>query len=89
MSPSSHPAALDLQAGTHALCSCGMSKNGAYCDGSHQGSGKAPHVLQLDAPKTVYLCNCGATANSPFCDGSHTRLEATATVRRPRWKFWG
>ena len=36
MSPSSHQLPLTLQAGNHALCSCGLSKNGAFCDESHQ-----------------------------------------------------
>lgn len=89
MATRTHPAALELVAGTHALWTCGKSRNGAFCDGSHQGSGKTPHILQLDAPKTVYLCNCGATGNSPFCDGSHTKLMAAPAAQRPWWKFWG
>jgi len=35
MTNSSHPQALALEAGTHALCTCGLSKNSAFCDGSH------------------------------------------------------
>ena len=35
MSTASHPAARDLPAGTHALCTCGLSKNGQFCDSSH------------------------------------------------------
>ena len=31
----SHPAALNLEAATHALCTCGLSQYGAFCDGSH------------------------------------------------------
>lgn len=76
MSPSSHPSPLALQAGSHALCTCGLSQNGAFCDGSHQGSGKAPHILQLATDQTVFLCNCAASANKPFCDGSHQRQSA-------------
>lgn len=35
MSNTSHPAPLILEAGTHALCTCGLSKNGPFCHGSH------------------------------------------------------
>ncbi len=30
-----HPTPMALEAGTHALCICGKSSNGAFCDGSH------------------------------------------------------
>jgi CDGSH-type Zn-finger protein len=35
MSTPSHPAAPELPAGAHALCTCGLSKNDQFCDGSH------------------------------------------------------
>lgn len=35
MANASHPAPAALETGTHALCSCGLSQNGAFCDGSH------------------------------------------------------
>jgi CDGSH-type Zn-finger protein len=76
MTTTSHPLPLTLQAGTQALCTCGLSKNGAFCDGSHQGSGQVPHILKLEEEKTVYLCNCGASGNKPFCDGSHAKTSA-------------
>ncbi len=89
MSNTQHPCACLLLEGSHALCTCGLTKNGPFCDGSHQGTGKTPHILKLEAAKTVYLCNCGATGNSPFCDGSHTKLTQTPAPKRPWWKFWG
>ena len=89
MSSASHPTVRELPAGTHALCTCGLSKNGLFCDGSHQGSDHTPHILRLEAPKTVYLCNCGATGNRPFCDGSHANLKGGTQAPRPWWKFWG
>ncbi|WP_225322955.1 CDGSH iron-sulfur domain-containing protein [Synechococcus sp. RSCCF101] len=68
-----HPAALELDAGTHALCICGNSSNGAFCDGSHAGTGLTPHMLKLDAATTIYGCSCGSSNTKPFCDGSHAR----------------
>ena len=70
----SHPALIALEAGTHALCVCGKSQNGVFCDGSHKGSGQTPYILQLETAKTVALCNCGQSAARPFCDGSHAKI---------------
>jgi CDGSH-type Zn-finger protein len=90
MTTAMHPSPLTLPAGTHALCTCGLSRNGAFCDGSHQGSGQSPHILKLDAEQTVYLCSCAASAKTPFCDGSHLQLSAsTPQSQRPWWKVWG
>jgi CDGSH-type Zn-finger protein len=36
MATTSHPSGLTLQAGTHARCTCGLSQNGSFCDGSDQ-----------------------------------------------------
>lgn len=35
MSTASHPAARDLPASTHALCTCDQSGNSPFSDGSH------------------------------------------------------
>ena len=80
------PNALALDAGTHALCTCGLSKNGSFCDGSHQGTNKKPSILKLEAPKTIYSCSCGKSSEMPFCDGSHNQI--SDTQRNPWWKFW-
>jgi CDGSH-type Zn-finger protein len=83
MTTATQPSPLTLPAGTHALCTCGLSKNGAFCDGSHQGSGQSPHILKLEEEQTVYLCSCGAS-------GSHLQLSASrAKSQRPWWRFWG
>jgi CDGSH-type Zn-finger protein len=42
MTNTTHPAPLALEAGTHALCTCGLSKNGQFCDGSHAKLNAAP-----------------------------------------------
>lgn len=68
------PAVLELAAGRHAYCSCGMSAGQPFCDGSHAGSAFRPLVFELAEPKTVALCQCKHTGNPPYCDGSHGRL---------------
>jgi len=59
---------------TKAFCMCGLSKNGPYCDGSHEGSGKAPQVVKIEKDKTLYICGCQQSGNRPYCDGSHSEL---------------
>lgn len=89
MTTAPRPSPMTMPAGSHALCSCGLSRNGAFCDGSHQGSGKSPQILTLEEEQTVFLCSCGTSARKPFCDGSHLqRSAATAQAVRPWWKFW-
>lgn len=72
------PTPVDLPAGTHALCTCGLTANPPFCNGAHLGSGSTPHLLELSEARTVHLCACGASGTIPFCDGSHTRLAAEA-----------
>jgi CDGSH iron-sulfur domain-containing protein 3 len=44
---------VQLDAGTHYICTCGWSKNSPHCDGSHKGSEFKPIALELDKPKTI------------------------------------
>jgi len=62
--------------GKYAWCTCGLSKNQPYCDGSHtQIPGhRGPLLFEATEEKTVYLCACKATKNPPYCDGSHSAL---------------
>jgi CDGSH-type Zn-finger protein len=46
MTTTTHPSPLSLPAGTHALCTCGLSKNGAFCDGSHLQLSASPPQAQ-------------------------------------------
>jgi len=70
------PAVLDLKAGTHAFCSCGLSEGQPFCDGSHGGSGFSPQVFEMAEDAKVALCNCKQSANQPYCDGAHAGLDA-------------
>ncbi len=55
-------------------CSCGVSQNQPFCDGSHKGGDFSPIMQTFEEAKTVYFCGCKATSNPPFCDGSHNQL---------------
>jgi CDGSH-type Zn-finger protein len=68
------PVAVELPAGDHWWCACGLSGHQPQCDGSHKGTGFGPKKFTLPEAKKVWLCNCKHTKNPPFCDGSHKAL---------------
>ncbi|MGB7413135.1 MAG: CDGSH iron-sulfur domain-containing protein [Thermosynechococcaceae cyanobacterium] len=68
------PAVLTLEPGTHAWCTCGLSENQPFCNGSHKGTDFTPMPFKLDEEKQVALCQCKHTDNPPYCDGSHAQL---------------
>jgi CDGSH-type Zn-finger protein len=68
------PSIVELTEGVHAWCSCGLSKSGAFCDGSHKGTTFRPKIMKVDVAETVALCMCKQSKNPPFCDGSHSAL---------------
>ncbi len=72
--PQKAPYVLEVEPGVYAWCACGKSGNGAYCDGSHAGSGITPVVERVAEKKTVAWCGCRRTGKAPFCDGSHASL---------------
>ncbi|MEE4250332.1 MAG: CDGSH iron-sulfur domain-containing protein [Alcanivoracaceae bacterium] len=55
-------------------CSCGLSDNQPFCDGSHQGTGRTPIKYTAERTKIVFFCGCKQSASAPVCDGSHSRL---------------
>ena len=66
------PFAIDVKAGeTKAFCLCGLSKNGPYCDGSHETTDIKPQVETFNKGKMVYICGCQKSRNRPYCDGTH------------------
>ncbi|MGV0026568.1 CDGSH iron-sulfur domain-containing protein [Phormidesmis priestleyi] len=48
-------ATIQLDKGTHYLCTCGWSKNLPFCNGAHKGSSFQPLVVELNAPKAIEL----------------------------------
>jgi CDGSH iron-sulfur domain-containing protein 3 len=71
------PFPLEVKQGkTCYWCSCGLSANQPFCDGSHKGSGMAPVSYTAERDKIVFFCGCKQSASAPVCDGSHTRLPA-------------
>lgn len=68
------PTVLELEPGTYYYCTCGNTKNKAFCDGSHQGTRFAPMQFTLEEKQKVALCMCKRTNNSPYCDGTHSKL---------------
>lgn len=73
--PQKSPFVMEIKAGTYAWCSCGASSNQPYCDGSHVGTGFAPHIEEVPEDKTVAWCGCKHTNGVPYCDGSHAKME--------------
>ncbi len=68
------PKMMELEAGQYYWCACGRSKDGVFCDGSHEGTGIAPEAFEIKQKQTVAICLCKHTKNPPFCDGSHAEL---------------
>jgi CDGSH iron-sulfur domain-containing protein 3 len=68
------PVVLTLEPGPYWWCSCGMSANQPFCDGSHKGSGLKSHPFEIAEKGQVALCMCKRTGTRPFCDGSHSKL---------------
>lgn len=70
------PKQVELEAGkNYAYCTCGLSADGAMCDGSHKGTNFTPNVFKAEADETVWVCQCKHTGSAPKCDGTHKSLE--------------
>jgi CDGSH iron-sulfur domain-containing protein 3 len=69
------PYPVELEAGkSYFWCSCGLSANQPFCDGSHKTTDRTPVKFDATESRTVYLCGCKHTANPVFCDGTHATL---------------
>lgn len=66
------PFAVEVEEGRdYWWCSCGLSANQPFCDGSHKTTELTPVKYSATKSRTVYFCGCKATAKAPLCDGSH------------------
>ncbi len=71
------PIAVMLENGEdYYWCSCGLSRNQPFCDGSHQGTDFTPMVFSVDRDDKYYLCQCKKTRKPPYCDGGHKAITA-------------
>ena len=68
------PIIMEMEAGKKAWCSCGLTKNEPFCDGSHKGSGMSPAIVVIEKAKKIAWCTCKNSKNGAFCDGSHTSI---------------
>lgn len=70
----SGPLRVDETAGKKAYCTCGLSANLPYCDGSHsrEATGLKPVVLEAKAGE-AWICQCHRSKTPPYCDGSHNQ----------------
>lgn len=60
---------------TYLYCSCGLSANQPFCDGSHTSMKTEIRPLKLIFKEQTYikLCGCKKSKNMPYCDDSHLK----------------
>lgn len=68
------PSVLELEEGEYWWCSCGLSNEQPFCDGSHDGTDFSPEKIVIEKKKRVALCNCKHSGKQAFCDGAHSSL---------------
>lgn len=67
------PKGIKLEAGVeYFICTCGRSKDGIFCDGSHEGTECLPKSLTVEKTKPYLMCLCKSSSFFPFCDGTHS-----------------
>ena len=71
-----NPLAVELEEGKkYAWCTCGLSQNQPFCDGTHM---KETDITPIKFVAENYckksLCMCKQSKNKPFCDGTHKGL---------------
>jgi len=68
-----YPVAVEAGKSYH-WCSCGLSKNQPFCDGSHKGTGFKSTPFTAEKDGTVYFCGCKHSGNGALCDGGHSKI---------------
>jgi CDGSH iron-sulfur domain-containing protein 3 len=69
------PYIVEVEAGTtYYWCSCGLSKNQPFCDGSHKSTDLTPVPYTATESKKVAMCGCKHSKTGQLCDGSHKTL---------------
>jgi len=69
------PIAVEVEAGKNYFwCSCGLSANQPFCDGSHKTTDFNPVKWECAEDGKKFFCACKQTSGQPFCDGSHKDL---------------
>ncbi|CAI4230358.1 unnamed protein product [Auanema sp. JU1783] len=72
---------VELKAGlSYSWCSCGLSTQQPFCDGSHRATGVTdvkPITFQVEKSGSYRLCNCKQTDSRPLCDGKHKAVDPT------------
>jgi uncharacterized membrane protein YphA (DoxX/SURF4 family) len=62
--PQKAPYKVEVTAGqSYYWCSCGLSKNQPFCDGSHKTTEFTPVKFTAEKTETVYFCGCKHSAN--------------------------
>ncbi len=63
-------------------CSCGLSQNQPFCDGSHNGTGFSPISYKAETDGIVGFCLCKQSqkAGGVICDGAHKQLQQETPI---------
>ncbi len=70
------PIQIELEAGKdYFFCTCGLSANQPFCDGTHKGTGMKSFKFTAEKSGPAWLCQCKQTKNQPFCNGTHKTIE--------------